>query len=57
VNDQTLWEKTGRQGLPAWYQANITLPMGADVNVKFVANRTGAGRSSDIAIDDIVLQG
>ncbi|CAF1267528.1 unnamed protein product [Rotaria magnacalcarata] len=57
VNDQTLWEKSGRQGLPAWYQANVTLPMGADVNVKFVANRTGAGRSSDIAIDDIVLQG
>ncbi|CAM4914490.1 unnamed protein product [Rotaria socialis] len=57
VNDQTLWEKTGRQGLPAWHQANVTLPMGADINIKFVANRTGSGRSSDIAIDDIVLQG
>ncbi|CAF4527475.1 unnamed protein product [Rotaria socialis] len=57
VNDQTLWEKTSRQGLPVWHQANVTLPMGADINIKFVANRTGSGRSSDIAIDDIVLQG
>ncbi|CAF2975744.1 unnamed protein product, partial [Rotaria sp. Silwood2] len=57
VNDQTLWEKSGRQGLPAWHQANITLPVGAYLNIIFAANRTGTGRSSDIAIDDIVLEG
>ncbi|CAF3983189.1 unnamed protein product [Rotaria sp. Silwood2] len=57
VNDQVLWEKSGRQGVPAWHQANITLPAGVDVNITFSANRTGIGRSSDIAIDDIVLQG
>ena len=34
VNDQTLWEKSGRQGVPAWYQANVTLPMGANINVR-----------------------
>ncbi|CAF1054860.1 unnamed protein product [Rotaria sordida] len=57
VNDQTLWEKSGRQGVPAWYQAKITLLVGVDLNIAFVANQTGSGRSSDIAIDDIVLEG
>jgi hypothetical protein len=32
ANDQKLWEKSGRQGLPAWYQANVTLP--ADINLR-----------------------
>ncbi|CAF4269057.1 unnamed protein product [Rotaria sp. Silwood2] len=57
VNDQTLWEKSGRQGLPAWHQADIALPVGVYLNITFAANRTGTGRSSDIAIDDIVLEG
>ena len=33
INDQSVWQKSGRQGLPAWYQATITLPMGGDVKV------------------------
>ncbi|CAF3876764.1 unnamed protein product, partial [Rotaria sp. Silwood1] len=57
VNGQTLWERSGRQGVPAWYQANVTVPTDVDVNIAFVANRTGTGRSSDIAIDDIILEG
>ncbi|CAF0846087.1 unnamed protein product [Adineta ricciae] len=57
VNNQTKWEKSGRQGVPAWYQANVTLPAEEDLQIAFVANRTDLGRSSDIAIDDIVLQG
>ncbi|CAF4767053.1 unnamed protein product [Rotaria sp. Silwood1] len=57
VNGQTLWERSGRQGVPAWYQANATLPTNVHVNIAFVANRTGTGRSSDIAIDDIILEG
>ena len=31
VNNQTKWEKSGRQGVPAWYQANVTLPADADL--------------------------
>jgi hypothetical protein len=33
ANDQKLWEKSRRQGLPAWYQANVTLPAGIDLRV------------------------
>jgi hypothetical protein len=33
VNNQTEWEKSGRQGVPAWYPANITLPAGENVQV------------------------
>jgi hypothetical protein len=33
VNNQTIWQKSGRQGFPAWYQANITLFSGVDVKV------------------------
>ncbi|CAF3388690.1 unnamed protein product [Rotaria sp. Silwood1] len=30
VNGQTLWERSGRQGVPAWYQANVTVPTDVD---------------------------
>jgi len=33
VNNQTVWQKSGRQGFPAWYQANITLSSGVGVKV------------------------
>jgi hypothetical protein len=36
VNDQSIWQKSGRQGFPAWYQANISLPVGADVKVSIL---------------------
>ncbi|CAF4094071.1 unnamed protein product, partial [Adineta steineri] len=55
VNDVPVWEKSGRQGVPAWYHANVTIIPVNNVKIAFVANRTGLGRSSDIAIDDIVL--
>ncbi|UJR10300.1 hypothetical protein I4U23_014506 [Adineta vaga] len=57
VNDNSVWQKSGRQGFPAWYQATVPLSAGANVKLAFHTNRTGLGRSSDIAIDDIVLQG
>jgi hypothetical protein len=34
VNNQPLWQKSGRQGFPAWYQANVMLPMSTDVQVR-----------------------
>ncbi|CAF0846071.1 unnamed protein product [Adineta ricciae] len=57
VNDESVWSKSGRQGVPAWYQATVSLTPAEHVKLGFVANRTGLGRSSDIAIDDIILQG
>ncbi|CAF3569917.1 unnamed protein product [Adineta steineri] len=57
VNDVPVWEKSGRQGIPAWYHATVTLLPDNNVKIAFVANRTGVGRSSDIAIDDILLCG
>lgn len=33
VNNETEWEKSGRQGAPAWYQANVILPAGEDIQV------------------------
>ncbi|CAF1512361.1 unnamed protein product [Adineta ricciae] len=57
VNDEPVWSRSGRQGVPAWYQATVSLTPAEHVKLGFVANRTGLGRSSDIAIDDIVLQG
>ena len=38
VNDQKLWEKSRRQGLPAWYQANVTLPTGIDLRVGLLSH-------------------
>jgi len=38
VNNQTIWQKSGRQGFPAWYQANITLFSGVDVKVCIFLN-------------------
>jgi hypothetical protein len=32
VNEQVTWQKSKRQGLPAWYLANVTLP--ADSNIR-----------------------
>ena len=33
VNEQVLWQKSKRQGVPAWYLANLTLPIGSDLRV------------------------
>ena len=33
VDDQIVWQKSRRQGAPAWYQANVTLPKGDGVEV------------------------
>jgi hypothetical protein len=33
VNDQIVWQKSGRQGFPAWYQANVTMPAREDLKV------------------------
>ena len=38
VNDRTLWQKSKRQGIPAWYQANVTLPIGVDIRVCILLN-------------------
>ena len=32
-NNQTVWEKSGRQGFPAWYQTNITLSSSVNARV------------------------
>ncbi|CAF1587968.1 unnamed protein product, partial [Didymodactylos carnosus] len=56
LNGHIMWSKTGRQS-SQWLNANITLPTRELLNIEFVANRSDLGKSSDIAIDDIVLHG
>ena len=33
INDEPVWQKSGRQGAPAWYLGNTTLPNGVHVKV------------------------
>lgn len=33
ADEQVLWEKSRRQGLPQWYSATVTLPVGNDIQV------------------------
>ena len=39
VDDQIVWQKSRRQGAPAWYQASVTLTSGGSVEVRLSSLR------------------